>query len=149
MSKPRMLQGVFTLWISTNPTLTVYSASLLEVMRWKMLSMTFGMTPCVLPPGVKALPIVYVLPDPVWPYANTAGRQAELIDPCIDSKCVYATCSNQPALFVIHLLRQATHLACKHTMFVHPTLLAVVRCITRMVRCMLICASRLRIPVAL
>lgn len=84
MSKPRMLQCLFTLWISTNPTLTVYSASLLEVMRWKMLSMTFGMTPCVLPPGVKALPMVYVLPDPVWPYANTAGRQAELID----GKCV-------------------------------------------------------------
>ena len=38
-------EGICTLWISTKPTLTVYSASLLELMRWKMLSMTFGMTP--------------------------------------------------------------------------------------------------------
>ena len=75
-------KGMCTLWISTKPTLTVYSASLLELMRWKMLSMTFGMTPWVLPPGVNALPMVYVLPDPVCPYANTA-RTALLAWLCV------------------------------------------------------------------
>lgn len=59
---------MLTLKISTKPTRTVKVASLLAAMRSKMLSMTQGMTPLALPVAVRAeLPMVYVLPEPVWP----------------------------------------------------------------------------------
>lgn len=68
-AKTEVLQEeMLTLKISTKPTRTVKVASLLTAMRSKMLSMTQGITPLALPVAVRAeLPMVYVLPEPVWP----------------------------------------------------------------------------------
>ena len=39
--------------------------------------MTRGMTPSVAPPGSYAVPMVCVLPEPVWPYASTVALYPE------------------------------------------------------------------------
>lgn len=55
-----------TLWISTKPTRTVKPTPRdSAATRAKMASMTAGITPRDSPPGVKADPMVYVLPLPV------------------------------------------------------------------------------------
>ena len=62
-------QQQHTLWISTKPTRTVKSMSAgASAILQKTASITAGMTPWLsAPPGLKAVPIVYVLPLPVWP----------------------------------------------------------------------------------
>lgn len=63
-----------TLWISTNPTRTVnWALSASCCMRANSMAIAWGITPCVARPWEKALPMVYVLPEPVCPYASTVA----------------------------------------------------------------------------
>lgn len=54
-------------------------------MLLKMLSITRGMTPLEARPGAKALPMVYVLPDPVWPAPRQHGNMAASPLACLKS----------------------------------------------------------------
>lgn len=68
-----------TLWISTKLTLIVKSVLVSCSTRVNSSSMTFGMTPWLLfsSSGDQADPMVYVLPDPVWPACTSSSSHAQ------------------------------------------------------------------------
>ena len=67
-----------SLWISMNDTFRFTVTSFVSAaMSAKSVFMTLGITPSVAPPGSNAVPMVCVLPEPVWPYASTVALYPE------------------------------------------------------------------------